>query len=222
MGSLAMVQTIFLSASVPDPMRDPEYAATADTVAITAAVGALVYVTLGRRLLVWGGHPAITPMIWVVAKEFQVDYGAWVKLYQSRFFEDEFPDENKEFQNVTFTEPVSGSREKSLEAMRLRMFTEHKFDAAVFVGGMGGIIAEFEMFRQLQPNALTIPIISTGGAVRTLGNRIPSIDSDLFDDMDYVMLLHRKLGVHVGEQRFRRPEEQPAQVNERLWQDRRN
>jgi hypothetical protein len=212
-----MVQTVFLSASVPDPKGDPEYAATADAVAITAAVGALVYVTLGRRLLVWGGHPAITPMIWVVAKEFQVDYGAWVKLYQSRFFEDEFPDENRRFQNVTFTESVPGSREKSLEAMRLRMFTEHKFDAAIFVGGMGGVIEEFDMFRQLQPKALTVPIMSTGGAVRALVDRFPFIDSDLFDDMDYVMLLHRKLGIDVGEKRFRRPEEQPTLVSERLW-----
>src|SRR5258705_4522652 len=39
--------------------------------------------TLGRRLLVWGGHPAITPMIWAAANDMGVDYGAWVHLYQS-------------------------------------------------------------------------------------------------------------------------------------------
>lgn len=64
-----MMDAIFLSAGVPDPRRGPEYAATADTVAITAAVSALVYVTLGRRPLIWGGHPAITPMIWVIAED---------------------------------------------------------------------------------------------------------------------------------------------------------
>ena len=58
-----MVDAIFLSASVPDPKRGPDYAATSDSVAITSAVSALVHVTLGRRVLVWGGHPAITPMI---------------------------------------------------------------------------------------------------------------------------------------------------------------
>ena len=84
-----MVDAIFLSASVPDPKRGPEYAETADAVAITSAVSALVNVTLGRRLLVWGGHPAITPMIWVVAEAIGVDYGRWVRLYQSRYFEDE-------------------------------------------------------------------------------------------------------------------------------------
>ena len=61
-----MADAIFLSAGVPDPKRGPEYAATADTVAICAAVSALVHVALGRRLLVWGGQPAITPMIWVI------------------------------------------------------------------------------------------------------------------------------------------------------------
>ena len=63
-----MTDAIFLSAGVPDPRRGPEYAKTADTVAIAAAVSALVHVTLGRRLLVWGGQPAITPMIWFVAE----------------------------------------------------------------------------------------------------------------------------------------------------------
>ena len=78
-----MSDAIFLSASVPDPRRGPEYAQTADTVAITAAVSALVHVLLGRRLLVWGGHPAITPMVWGVAQGLGLDYGQWVKLYQS-------------------------------------------------------------------------------------------------------------------------------------------
>jgi hypothetical protein len=85
-----MAESIFLSAGVPDPKRGPEYAASADTVAIASAVSALVYVTLGRRVLVWGGQPAITPMIWIVAQDIGVDYGRWVHLYQSRYFKDEF------------------------------------------------------------------------------------------------------------------------------------
>src|SRR4051794_9555611 len=115
-----MAEAIFLSAGAPDPKRGPQYAATADTVAITAAVSALVHVTLGRRLLVWGGHPAITPMIWVVAQDVGVDYGRWVQLYQSRHFRDEFPEDNEQFQNVTYTDDVELDREKSLLAMRER------------------------------------------------------------------------------------------------------
>jgi len=77
-----MEDSIFLSASVPDPKRAPEFAETSNSVAITSAVRALVHVTLGRRVLVWGGHPAITPMIKVVAEEMGLDYGEWVKLFQ--------------------------------------------------------------------------------------------------------------------------------------------
>src|SRR3954447_11345320 len=89
-----MSEAIFLSAGVPDPTRGAEYAQTADTVAITAAVSALVHVTLGRRLLVWGGQPAITPMIWVIAEGLGIEYGGWVKLYQSKHFKDEYPEDN--------------------------------------------------------------------------------------------------------------------------------
>jgi hypothetical protein len=213
-----MVEAIFLSAGVPDPKRGPQYAKTADSVAINAAVSSLVHVTLGRRLLVWGGHPTITPMIWVVAEAFGVDYRHWVKLYQTRYFEDEFPEDNERFRNITYTEAVQGDRDKSLEAMRKRMFTDQRFIAAVFIGGMRGIIDEFEMFQTLQPKARTVPVISTGGAVLELANRIPTTEQDeLTNDLDYVALFHRQLGIDIRERRFARPEDQPSQVAERLW-----
>ncbi|MEY8099924.1 hypothetical protein AB9F29_21480, partial [Falsihalocynthiibacter sp. S25ZX9] len=63
-----MSASIFLSAGGPDTKRGPEHAATADTVAINAAISALVHVTLGRRPLVGSGYPAITPMVLEVAK----------------------------------------------------------------------------------------------------------------------------------------------------------
>lgn len=212
-----MVDAIFLSAGVPDPRRGPEYIATADTVAITAAVSALVHVTLGRRLLVWGGHPAITPMILVVAHEIGVDYGGWVRLYQSRYFKDEFPEDNDRFQNVTYTDSVVDDREKSLLAMREKMFTEHTFRAAVFIGGMGGILEEFELFRRLQPNAAVVPVVSTGGAVLKIAERLGAVSPDLRSDLDYVALFHRHLGISVREDRFPRPEDQPGEVKQRYW-----
>lgn len=212
-----MAEAIFLSAGVPDPKRGPEYAATADTVAITAAVSALVHVTLGRRLLVWGGQPAITPMIWVVAEDIGVDYGRWVRLYQSRHFQDEFPEDNERFQNVIYTDEIEKDRGKSLLAMRERMFADHEFGAAVFIGGMGGIIEEFELFRRLQPKASVVPVISTGGAALTLAKQLPPLDTDLMDDLDYVALFHRHLRISVREERFRVPEDQPAAIDQRYW-----
>lgn len=213
-----MADAIFLSAGVPDPKRGPEYAATADTVAISAAVSALVYITLGRRLLVWGGHPAITPMIWVVAQEVGVDYGGWVRLYQSQYFRDEFTEDNNRFQNVTYTHCVAEDREKSLLAMREQMFSENSFKAAVFIGGMGGILDEFELFRRLQPYAAVVPVVSTGGATLQVAERLRDVAPDLREDLDYVALFHRHLGVSVREERFRRPEDQPAAVEQRYWQ----
>jgi hypothetical protein len=213
-----MSDAIFLSAGVPDPRRGPEYAQTADTVAITAAVSALVHVLLGRRLLVWGGHPAITPMVWVVAQGLRLDYGQWVKLYQSRYFEDEFPEDNDRFKNVTYTADIERDREKSLYAMREQMFRENVYDAAVFIGGMGGIVDEFEMFRQLQPNAKLLPVASTGGGVLKISEQMPMLDRDLTDDLDYVALFHRHLGISVREDRYKRPADQPPTANQRLWQ----
>lgn len=212
-----MEDAIFLSAGVPDPKRGPKYAATADSVAINAAVTALVHVTLGRRVLVWGGHPAITPMVWVVAQDVGVDYGRWVALYQSRHFKDEFPEDNERFQNVTYTDEVESDREKSLLTMRERMFSEHKFKAAVFIGGMGGIVNEYELFRRLQPNAMVIPVISTGGATLDVASRAGEFSTDLANDLDYVALFHRHLDISVKEERFRTPSDQPALVLERYW-----
>lgn len=212
-----MADVIFLSASVPDPKRAPKYAATADSVAITAAVSAFVHVVLGRRILIWGGHPAITPMIWSIAQEMSIDYGRWIRLYQSRFFQDEFPEDNERFQNVTCTAGISGDRERSLLLMRETMFSENAFTAGVFIGGMAGIVSEFELFRQLQPKAVVVPIVSTGGAVLEVAERLGGITPDLEDDLDYVALLHRHLGISVREERYRQPEDQPAEVAQRYW-----
>lgn len=212
-----MTDAIFLSAGVPDPRRGPQYAKTADTVAITAAVSALIHVTLGRRLLVWGGQPAITPMIWVVAEGLGIDYASWVRLYQSKHFADEYPEDNQRFQNVIYTDDVSHDREQSLRKMRERMFSDFNFTAAVFIGGMGGIVQEFDLLQQMQPQATLLPVISTGGAVHDIAQRMGSTPSDLRDDLDYVAVFHRHLGVSVKEMRYQRPVEQPPAVEDRLW-----
>jgi hypothetical protein len=213
-----MTDAIFLSAGVPDPKRGPEYAKTADTVAITAAVSALVHVTLGRRLLVWGGQPAITPMIWAVAEGLGVEYGSWVRLYQSKHFEDEYPEDNERFQNVTYTDDVNGDREDSLRIMREKMFSDFNYTAAIFIGGMAGIVHEFDLLMNLQPKVTALPILSTGGAVLDVAQRMGAVPPDLGDDLDYVALFHRHLGVSVKEMRYRSPAEQPVAVADRLWQ----
>lgn len=221
-GRFKLENCIFLSASVPDPIRAPEYSASSNSVAITSAVRALVHVTLGRRVLVWGGHPAITPMIKVVAEEMGVDYGDWVKLYQSSFFEDKFPEDNKKFKNVVYTENIQNDLSKSLFRMRECMFHENKFNAAVFIGGMGGIVDEFNLFHKCHPGKNVLPVTSTGGATleieKILKKSNPELlDSDLNFDMDYVRLFHRKLGISPKEERFTNLESQPDDIQQRYW-----
>jgi hypothetical protein len=157
-------------------------------------------------------------MIWVVAEGMGVDYGSWVKLYQSKHFQDEYPEDNQRFQNVTYTDDVGHDREDSLKLMRERMFSDFNFTAAVFIGGMGGIVQEFDLLQRLQPNAAMLPVISTGGAVHDIAQRMGKTPSDLANDMDYVALFHRHLDISVKENRYQRPSEQPLAVVDRLWQ----
>lgn len=214
--NIMMKDAIFLSASIPDRRRNERYFKTADIVAINSAVSALVHVTIGRRPLIWGGHPAITPMVWTVAKDLNVDYGNWVHLYQSLFFEDRYPDENAEFQNVTYTKLINGDREKSLLEMRKTMLTDNQFSAGVFIGGMEGIIDEYELFVELQPQASIVPVFSTGGAVLDIANDLAE-NTDLTEDYDYVSLLHRYLNISPKEIRYNKLVEQPNDLNKRIW-----
>ncbi len=212
-----MAGAVFLSAGVPDPMRGPEYAATADTVAINAAIAGLVHVVLGRRLLVFGGHPAITPMIWVVAEAMGVEYGAWVRLYQTLFFKDEFPEDNKRFQNTVFT-PAQGDREGSLLDMRRRMIGDFPFEAGVFIGGMKGVEEEFDLFAEQHPNAVKLALGSTGAAALVVQQKAAPADAELLNDFDYITLLHRRLNVPVWERRYATPDLQPSDAMARRWQ----
>lgn len=192
-------RAIFLSASVPDPSAQ-HFMGEGDTAAISALVSALLFVALGRRPIVWGGHPAITPMIWAYADALDVDYGKWVTLYQSEFFMNDFPDENAQFRNVIVTEAVKGDRERSLEIMRRRMLSESSFEAAVFAGGMGGIFDEYRLVTELAAQATILPIVSTGGAAAALGEEIKA-SSDLNDELDYVALLFNRLSIDPNEPR---------------------
>src|SRR5437879_8418624 len=107
------MNAIFLSASVPLVGRG-NYHETADPFLIQCAVRELVTAVITQSQIVWGGHPAITPMIWAICQDLNIKYADSVVLYQSRFFEEQFPEENKYFGNVVFIDAVQGDREKSL------------------------------------------------------------------------------------------------------------
>src|SRR5260370_28098278 len=96
-----VMSAICLSASVPVIGRGNFYE-TADPFLIQSAVREFVTVALGRRLLVWGSHPAITPMVWAVCQDLGMNYAKTVVLYQCTYFADIFPAENKCISNTEY------------------------------------------------------------------------------------------------------------------------
>jgi hypothetical protein len=161
------LKNIFLSASIPLPERDPKYFGSADIVAIRDAIIVLTTVVLPRHKIIWGGHPSITPLIYYVMEKLELNIQEHVKLYQSLWFEDRFPDDNNKFENIVFTEKLQDIP-SSIQLMRDRMLSENDYSAAVFIGGMDGIIDEYKMFTQRHPKALLLPIASTGGATKSV------------------------------------------------------
>lgn len=159
------MKNIFLSASIPLPERHPKYYDTADIIAIREAVIALITVVLPKHRIIWGGHPSITPLIYYVMQKMNFKIQDHVILYQSSFFKHLFPKDNNKFENVILTENV-GDIHSSIQVMRHRMFSENEFVAAIFIGGMDGIEVEYNMFKDYHPNALILPIASTGAATK--------------------------------------------------------
>jgi hypothetical protein len=192
------MKPVFLSASLPDLKRHPKYHSTADLMAIRECVRALATVVLPRARLVFGGHPAITPLVKRVGERL----GAMsrIRLYQSAFFADHFPKDNATFSGLMITKAVPDDRQASLHLMRQKMIASEAFGAGVFVGGMEGVEEEFEMFRSLQPKARLLPVASTGAAARIVFESLPVVDEPgmlkLASSRVYGALFEELLGLH--------------------------
>jgi hypothetical protein len=188
------VINIFLSASVPLPNRDPRFMATADVIAIRDSVKALVTEVVPRGVIVFGGHPAITPLVALLLRGLGPDAARRIILYQSAFFTEQFGKENDEFLDVRVIPAVLNSEKESLRSMRAHMIGDTRFHAGVFIGGMDGVLDEFVLFGQLHPNAARWPIASTGAAAKELfieqGARRPELFAD---EMTYSTLFRRLL-----------------------------
>lgn len=191
LGGLNM-SAIFLSASVPLVGRGT-YHETANPFLIQCAVREFAMAVIRQHKIVWGGHPAITPMIWTICEYLDVDYSQSVILYQSKFFEDRYPEENKHFRNVIYTEAIPNDRVASLLAMREQMLSREDLVAAVFIGGMDGVDIEYTLFRRFHPTAKVLPVPSPGGAALNLAKDQECFaESDLFD-VDFARFFHTNL-----------------------------
>jgi hypothetical protein len=163
--------SIFLSASIPLPHRDPKYLETADAAAIRDSIHALVSVVLPGTQIVFGGHPSITPHVRLLVRGMTPQVREHVILYQSLFFKNQLPPEVSEFEEVRFTDAVDGDLDASLARMRGAMISAHDFDAGVFLGGMEGVEIEHDIFRRLHPDKPAYPVASAGAAARILSEK---------------------------------------------------
>lgn len=210
------MDNIFLSASIPAKDRNPKYYDTADFVAIREAVLAVATVVVPNYKLIWGGHPAITPLIRTVYQKYLEDeYGknngreklekdlhTHVLLYQSDFFANVFPKDNDAFEDIKTTPIIDNDRDKSLSRMREDMIIKNDFLLGIFIGGMKGVEDEYNMFVKEHPDTLAFPIISTGAAAGNLrlapGNCLVE-SSGLYErsryDRAYISLLENAIEV---------------------------
>lgn len=181
------LKNIFLSASVPLPDRPAKYYDTADVIAIRDSVVALASTVLPTHRLVWGGHPSITPIINYVIQKLGMKVQNHVVLFQSSFFEQYFPEDNNEFENVILIESTGEIQSSKLE-MRKAMLSSFVFSAGVFIGGMEGVEEEYDLFREFHPDASVIPVASTGAAANILFNKFEFQNNALMNEYAYSSL----------------------------------
>jgi hypothetical protein len=186
------LKNIFLSASIPLAGRDAKYYETADVLAIRDAVLALAVKVLPNYRLVWGGHPSITPLINSVLSKFEIDIQTHVHLYQSKYFEKFYPEDNNKFKNVTLTN-ITGDVNESLLFMRETMFSSYEFSAGIFIGGMEGVEDEFKLFKSIHPKVLLLPIASTGAAAKIIFDENDFKNSELLNSYLYDNLFQKEL-----------------------------
>ena len=160
---------IFLSASFPsDDERGRRFPADPGLVADAVAAISQAILRSGARI-VSGGHPTITPLLLFICD--QNDWHERLDIYQSERYRDRIPAETwrlseQGFGSLHFT-PSVGDEKTDLLTMRQALFDESQPRAAVFVGGMEGILDEWEMAKER--GILCVPVPSSGGAAARLG-----------------------------------------------------
>ncbi|SNS65667.1 hypothetical protein SAMN04488107_3344 [Geodermatophilus saharensis] len=169
-------RAILLSASFPSGERGERfkpYDADAVADAVTALVSAVI--TANGRL-VFGGHPTITPLVLRVAADH--DARNAVDVYQSDEFRDQITEPTRDLERQGFgrivATPTVGDLRENLALMRREMIGgSPDLAAALFIGGMEGILDEFDWVGELRPSVPRLPIAAPGGAAAMLSAQGP-------------------------------------------------
>ena len=172
---------VFLSASFPSGNRGERFTPF-DAAAIAEAVTAIVRAVLSSGgMLLFGGHPTITPLVLMIGTELRVRQA--VDIFQSEWFRDQITTEaldlyGSDIGRIHWTRKC-GSRDESLLEMRRRMFEFVALKGAVFVGGMEGIVEEYEYVGSALPDVPRIPIAGPGGAAARLSIEAENLPDSL-------------------------------------------
>ena len=178
---------IFLSAGIPDEGREGF-----DTINRSATAGAVMAFTRVcaeyNIPFYFGGQPAITPLVWSVAKDFSKKEKPLITIYQSKFFEGKTLHEIDYFENIVWTEKVENNLAASIENMRKQMFCENETVAAVFIGGSNGIRDEYELLKDISPQTRMLPFASTGGVSKMMYDREKIDEPELTESFAYYQI----------------------------------
>ena len=79
--------------------------------------------------------------------------------------------------------------------MREAMLSRSDLGAAVFIGGMDGILAEYSMFKTFHPNAEIFAVPGSGGAARDLAKTLGTSDTEL-QNLDFSRFFH--VALHIS------------------------
>ena len=163
-------------------------------------------------LLVFGGHPAISPMVLDIAERVvPSDDEIRVLVFQARIFKNAMTEAAIDLARwrhgcMVLTQPPSGDpadtrqRVPALSRMRAEMTALPNLTAAVFVGGMSGLLEESMRFAERHPGTPRYAVGSTGGAAQFLlerrpdqhsGNRTAGLLTALTSDPSYGALAVR-------------------------------
>jgi hypothetical protein len=83
----------------------------------------------------------------------------------------------------------------SLTIMRTAMFQNDGLTAGVFIGGMDGITAEYNLLTQIRPTLPIYAIPRPGGEAATLlSQSVPSLQETLASQMSYPTIFLRVVG----------------------------
>jgi hypothetical protein len=155
---------VFLSAGFPSGARGEAVAPYYPADIASAASAVAEAVLRSGAMLVFGGHPNVTPIVLQIASILRV--GQQVTIYQSEYFADQITAEVRRLVDVEgatmLMTATTEELETSLEAMRRQMFTV-SFSAAFFIGGMSGIFDEFDLLGEIQPSASRFVFEAPGG-----------------------------------------------------------